>query len=152
MRNYNVELDLQETERLRDLADTTEQLDTITIGMMGIEDYSFDSGDDDYELASECSSIASITEDPEWISYRDYTFPYDFRLPLQEELGDALAAKAEAQLSYWGFYPGDGYKNTRGDEYRPEQRFHVYQTGNDMYAVMGSLWLGDEPLVSKSDQ
>jgi hypothetical protein len=30
MRNYNVEIDMKETERLRDLADTTEQLDTLT--------------------------------------------------------------------------------------------------------------------------
>jgi hypothetical protein len=58
----------------------------------------------EYDLVSNCSSVPSITEEPEWITYRDYTFPYDFRLPLQEELGDVLTAKAEAQLSYWGFY------------------------------------------------
>jgi hypothetical protein len=73
--------------------------------MMDISDYDFDSGDDDYDLISDCSSVPSITEDPEWITYRDYTFPYDFPLPLQEELGKRSGCESRSSALVLGFLP-----------------------------------------------
>ncbi|PPQ84648.1 hypothetical protein CVT24_006990, partial [Panaeolus cyanescens] len=150
-RNYNIEFDIKETERLRDLVDHEETLNVFGANMIGF-DIIFT--DDEVEPELQCDSIRidDISEDEgcfkpfddEFVDYREYIDPKDFLIYQDDPrfgpyMDDPLVAKAVAQLSHCRFYPGDEmYKSIRDSIVL---RFKVFCSNEDgtMYSIFDEL-------------